>query len=474
MSTKAPNVYVMTFLLIILAAAATWIIPGGAYHRNQEQVGGEARQVIVPGTFAPVERNPQSIQIFRAPIQGFNDQASIIIFILILGGAFSIINESGTLTAVIPKLVSMLGKRTHLVIPLTMFLFSFFGATFGMCEEAMPFVSIFVPLAISLGYDSLVGVCMSFVGAGVGFASGFMNPITVQVPQNLAGLSVLTGSSYRTLVWFLSTAFAVIWVALYAARIKRRPQASSVYELDESWRTQLSSQVAMLVPLTARRVLCFVLMIATVILMMFGLSRLQWRTPELGAVFLALAIVLGSVSGIRPGRLAELFVSGVREFASAALIIAFANGVLVILKDGQVLDRIIYALTSTAFRLDSLTSSAPGLRLVVQSWTVYVMQGLLCFVIPSATGAASLTIKMLASLTDSGALGITKQTIVLAFQFGAGFTCMIVPTSGVTMGTLGLARIPYARWARWFWRLEAGLVLLSLIFLVWPALTYWP
>jgi uncharacterized ion transporter superfamily protein YfcC len=461
MTRKSPDVFVIAFSLILLAAAATWLLPGGSYTRQQERVGDSVREVVVPGTYHVEPSKPQLAAIFLAPLRGFLRMAPIIALIFVVGGAFNILNDTGAIAAGIYQLVKLLGKRSYLIIPIVMTVFSFFGGAYGMCEEAMPFALIFVPMAIALGYDSLVGICLSFVAAGVGFAAGFLNPFTVQISQGIAGVPLGSGIRYRLLVWAVATAFTIVWVMVYAARVKADPKRSPMYDLDQTRREALEAAEQDQVVFTWRHGLCLLVLAGAVVGLIIGSTVLKWYMVEFGGLFFAMGVLAGLAAGLGPSKLAKSFIAGAKDIASAALIVAFAGGIVVILEDGHILDTILYGMAS-------VTSHFGG---VLAAQAMFVLQMLLNFFIPSGSTKAVLTMPLLAPLADLS--GITRQTLVLAYQLGAGFTSMIIPTSGVTVGTLALAKIPYERWVKWHWPLQAAFVVLSLLALVWPALTGW-
>lgn len=461
MPKKSPDVFVIAFTLILLAAAATWILPGGSYQRQTENVGGTQREVVLPGTYKVEPSNPQLGAIFLAPMRGFLRMGAIIGLIFIVGGAFNILNDTGAIAAGIHQLVKLLGHRSYLIIPIVMTVFSFFGGAYGMAEEAIPFALIFVPLALALGYDSIVGVCLSFVAAGVGFSAGFLNPFTVQISQAIAGVPLGSGIYYRILVWVIATAVAVVWVMVYAARVKADPTRSIMYDLDRQRREEIGKAEAEQVVFTWRHGLCLVVLLGAVVGLIVGSTVYRWYMVEFAGLFFAMGVLAGLAGGIGPNRLAKSFITGAKDLAGAALIVAFAGGIVVILEDGHILDTILYGMAS-------VTSHFGG---VLAAQAMYVLQLILNFFIPSGSTKAVLTMPLLAPLADLS--GITRQTLVLAYQLGAGFNSMILPTSAVTVGTLALAKIPYERWVRWNWPLQVVLFVLSLAVLVWPALVGW-
>ena len=461
MLKKVPDVFVIVFSLIILAAVATWVLPGGSYQRTEVKIEGGTREVVEPGSFRTEPSVPQTVQVFTAPIHGFLKLGDIVVFILLVGGSFAILDATGAIAAGITRLVRLLRGREFLVIPIVMTFFSFFGAAFGMCEEAIPFVLIFVPLALALGYDSIVGASLSFLAAGVGFAGAFINPFTLQIAQGLSGVPPLSGMGYRVLVWTVATGLTITWVMVYGARIRRDPKASPMYELDRVRREALEARETEAAVFTWRHGLNLAILAGVVVAMIYGSAALGWYIVELGGLFFAMGIVTGLVSGMGPNRLAKAFVTGCKDIVGAALIVGFAGGILVVLQDGHVMDTILHGMAS-------LTSRLPG---VVSAWVMYGIQLGINFFIPSGSTKAALTMPLMAPLADLS--GITRQTAVLAYQLGDGFTNMIIPTSGVTVGTLAMAKIPFEKWFRWNLPMQGMFVLLSLAFLVWPVLAHW-
>jgi len=460
---KVPDVFVIVFSLIILAAVLTWVLPGGSYERTEKVVNGQSRTIVVDGSYHAEPARPQTWQIFTAPVNGFlrSGITEIVVFIFLVGGAFYVLNETGAIAAGIHQLVRILKGREYLVIPIVMTFFSFFGAAFGMCEEAIPFVLIFVPLALALGYDSIVGISLSFLAAGVGFAGAFVNPFTLQIAQGLAGLPPLSGMGYRLIVWTVATGVTIAWVMVYAARIKTDPTRSPMYEFDCVRREELLAQQQEQMEFTWRHGTNLAILGLVIVAMIYGAAVRGWFIVEIAGLFVAMGIITGLVSGMDLNHLAKTFIAGCRDIAGAALIVGFVGGIIVILESGNIMDTILHG-------MGTVTSQLPGL---VSAWSMYGMQVVLNTFIPSGSTKAALTMPLMAPLADLS--GITRQTAVLAYQLGDGFTNMIIPTSGVTIGTLAMARIPYEKWARWNLPMQAMFIVMSLLFLVWPVLSGW-
>jgi len=440
-------------------AAFTWILPAGEYARRQE----DGRTVLVPGSYHRVERSGQGIgRIFLAPVRGFVKAAEVVGFILFVGGAFGLIQGTGTLEALIGTLTRMSEQREIIrraMIPFFMILFSLFGAVFGMSEEVIPFILIFVPLAVSLGYDVITGIAVPFLGAGLGFASAFMNPFTVGIAQGIAELPAFSGLTYRILAWVFFTAVGIAYVYRYAVRVQGCPHLSPVPEVNRVWQSARRDSGVQV--LTRRQKGVLVLFGAGILILVVGVLRFRWYVGEIAALFLAIGVFSGLLGGVSANRMAELFVKGARNLVGAALIVAFARGILVIAEEGKIIDTILYSLSG------GIRSVPPVLAGVV----MFVVQTCINFFVPSGSGQAALTMPIMAPLSDL--IGITRQTAVLAFQFGDGFTNMIIPTSAVTMGVLGVAGVPWEKWARWLLPLEVLLFILACLWMIPPVLFGW-
>ncbi len=458
---KIPNTFVIVYSIILLAAMATWIVPGGHFDREIVDKGGMKREVLVKDSFQYQENSPQIFAVFEAPLRGIIRMADIIGFIFLVGGAFYIFQKTGAITAAIGKIVKRMKGHEKWIIVIVMTLFSFFGAFFGMCEEAMPFVLIFVPLSLALGYDSITGLCFSFLAAGIGFATAFFNPFTVQIAQKFSEIPPVSGWEYRAGVWVLVTAFTVFWVVRYAEKIKRNPQKSITFEIDRHKRSHLENEQQEAGEFTRRHAGVLLVLTLGVGGLFYGVIQLHWYIIELAALFLAMGILGGWVGGLNVNETAEGFIEGARDIASAALIVGFAAGIIVILEDGKILDTILYSMSQ-------LTGESQPL---LSAYLMYGVQMFLNFFIPSGTTKAALTMPLFAPLADLS--GMTRQTAVLAYQFGDGFTNMIIPTSGVTVGTLAMAKVPFEKWFKWLLPLEIVFIILSLLLLIPPVMSNW-
>jgi uncharacterized ion transporter superfamily protein YfcC len=465
---KAPDTTLIIFSIIVLAAVLTWLLPAGAYEKAEIMVEGAGmREVVVPGSYATVERAFDGVGerllhtvaiVLQAPILGFidPDAAPIIAFVLLVGGAFAVLQQTGAVETSLRRLVraSQQSRAVEvLTIPIFMFLFSLGGAVFGMAEEVIPFILIFVPLALALGYDSLTGVAIPFLGSAAGFAGAFLNPFTVGVAQGIAAVPLFSGVGFRVGLWVVVTAVTTAFVMWHARRVRRDPRRSLTFEIDERKRHEglhLDAEGASDV-LTGRQRAVLGVFFGGLAVLVFGVLVFKWYIIEIAALFIALGIVMGIVGGLGGNGTAQAFMDGAKDLVATALIIALARGILIVMQDGQIIDTILHA----------LASGLEGTGSTVAAFAMFGSQTVINFFVPSGSGQAALTMPLMAPLSDL--VDVSRQTAVLAFQMGDGFTNMIIPTSAVLMGALTLGGVPWQKWARWVLPLQLSLFALGLV-----------
>lgn len=521
MLKKIPHTYVIVFGIIVVSAMLTWFIPGGSFDRQTVNVNGIDRSVVVPGSFHYVERNPQTWQVFSALFDGFVDKAEIIVFVLIIGGAFWIMNESKAIDVAIQSVLRFTKKIEHnriimkigadnLIFLVIMSVFSFFGAVFGMSEETIAFVVIFVPLAISMGYDSIVGVSLCFVAAALGFAGAFLNPFTIGIAQGLSNLPLFSGLEYRLVLWVVISITGFIFVLRYAKKIKRNPSLSLVKDTDTYWKelhqsgtvqaeyyTPVSAWVVYILLslamaafsyfypmsklsfgeakfvlpvlpvltvlfastgwITLRKSVHFFIihiLLFTILFLITGVMGFGWYIKEIATLFFVMGIAAGIAMSYSANKITKLFLDGVKDIQSAAIIVGLAGGIIIILNNGNIIDTLLYKLSESISGMGRFTSVS----------MMYVVQTLINLVMPSGSAKAALTMPMMSQFSDL--IGVSRQATVVAYQLGDGFTNMITPVSGVLLGVLTMAKIPYDKWFRWVLPLMIILTLLGFILLV--------
>ena len=518
MFKRFPHTYVIIFYIIILAAICTWIIPGGQYTEKTILVDGTETKVM---QFQYTENVKQTWQIFSSLFTGFQRQSGIIVFILMVGGAFWIMNDSKSIDTGIFAFLRFTKRMEHygffrvfginnIILVLIMIMFSVFGAVYGMSEETIAFIIILVPLAISMGYDSITGVAIVFVAAGLGFAGAILNPFTIGIAQSIAGLPLFSGIEYRLLCWIIINFAGIYYIIRYANRILKHPEESLVHKEDDYWRransetgsqfnyhTPLSGWLIfvliaivlvifsfnhMLTPLkignisksvpvipvltvlfiltgflSLRKSVHFfilLLLLFTILFLIIGVMGYRWFIMEIATLFFVMGILAGIAINFSPNKIVKLFLEGVKDIIPAALVVGLAGGIIVILEDGKVIDTILY----------KLSMSMESMGKVSTVGMMYIIQTIINIAIPSGSAKAALTMPIMAPFSDL--VGLSRQATVMAYQFGDGFTNMITPTSGILIGVLGIARIPYNKWVKWITPLIIILILLGFLMLI--------
>lgn len=426
-----PHTLVLLFGMIVLAYGMTLVLTPGSYQRFTNDAG---REQVVAGSYeqlADVERMPPT-EVFTAIPHGFEAAGEIIFFILIIGGMFGVFRATGAADAAIGSMLRRFGSRPALLLGGTMAIFALGSATIGMAEEYIPFIPLLVALTAALGMDAIVAVGVVCVGYGVGYGAALINPFTVFIAQDIAGIPKGSGLAFRAilLVLFFFVGFHHVW--RYAKRVQANPEESLVADIEADVHIKPRDDL----PLTGRRRGVLIALGLALVALVVGLKFWDWYLVEMGALFLALSIVMAVVGGVSTDDAAKQFGIGASELTMTAMLVGFARSIQVVLEHGKVVDTIIAGLASPLQRL------GPELAAV----GMFMVQSVLNFFIPSGSGQAYVTMPLMAPLADL--VGVSRQVAVLAFQFGDGFTNILIPTNAVLIGILSIAAVPYDRWVR--------------------------
>ena len=439
-----PNGYVIITLLIILAVIATWIVPAGQYDRVIDEATG--REVVDPLSFEYIESTP--VGFFDAVVAiplGIKSMSGIIAFIFIVAGATAIVKSTGAIDAGLLALVHKFkGKDAPLLIA-TIIICSLTGSLIGFAQEIIPFIPLGVAMALSLGYDKIVGFDIVRTSTWVGFAASTLNPYVVTVAQEMAGLPIMSGLGYRTGIYVVFMAISIIYFLHYAKKVKEDPKNSVMHDY-ESEVDQSQFKMQDVGPLTTSHKFVLLTFFIGLMIAVYGIEGFGWGTNQMAAVLLLTGIVAGFVGGYGPDTIAKEFTAGMTGITSGALIAGFTGAIAIILADGQILDTIIYSLAQPL-------SQVSGIYTVIGMVLLY---SIITFFIGSAAGRAAATLPILIPLSDI--LGITRQTTVLAFILGGGITNMIWPNM---IYVLSFADIPYGSWVKHIWKLVVSLIVVA-------------
>ena len=417
---KFPHPLALLCGCVLLAAVASHVLPAGEYDRRDDPATG--RRVVVAGTYHAVAARPVgAFQTLVAIPRGMADAAAVIFFVFLIGGAFTVVDETGALRQGVDSLVRQFGHSDVLVVPAASLAFALGGVLDNMKEEIIALVPVTLLLVRRLGYRPVVAVAMSLGAAAVGAAFSPINPFQVGIAQQLAQLPLLSGSLFR--LAFLAAALGIwIWgTSRYAART--RGTATTAPDVTAG-------------TLDARRGAVLALVLVTFAALVFGALRLGWGFNEMAALFFAMGVVAGLVGGLGVGGTADALVTGFRSMAYAALLIGFARAIFVTLEEGRIVDTIVHGLFTPVAQLP-VALAALGMM---------VVHGLVHVPVPSPSGHAVLTLPILVPLADL--LGLSRQVTVLAYQYGGGLCELFTPTNGALMAILAAAQVPYEDWVR--------------------------
>ena len=450
---RMPTAYTILLLLLVLVAAATWIIPAGSYDR--------AGETPVAGTYHAVEQQPQGAgDVILASFQGFYDAVDVALFILMVGGFLGVVMATGAIDAGVSNVGRLLGGREIFLIPVLMILFSLGGTSFGMWEGTMAFFPLLIPVFTAAGYDPLVGISVVLLGSGAGVLASTVNPFATGIASGFAGVSLGDGLVVRIIMLVVFDAAAIWYVMAYAARVRNHPERSLTAGLAPAGTAKKGGDIP---ALDGRRKLVLALFALVFLVMIYAvipfdeiglpIPTLSWWFPELSGLFFVGGAVIGLAYGLGEEKTAETFVAGASELVGVALIIGISRGITVLMDGGQITDTVLY----WGERALEGTGSVAFLVLV------YLIYLPLSVLIPSSSGLATLSIPIVAPLGQFA--GVGGELIVTAFQSASGLVNIVTPTAAVVMGGLALGNVPYDRWLKFVWKLILIFFLLTLGFL---------
>lgn len=437
-----PDTYVIVFAVLLLAVAATYIVPAGTFDR----IENDGITTIVSGTYENVESAPAGfMDIFMSVQTGMVESAGLIFLVLFAGGMFEIINKSGAIHTGIYSAIDRMRGKEFLLIATIIILFALGGAVGALANSVIPFVAIGVLLVKALKFDAIVAVAITFNAAFIGFSAGFLNPYTVGVAHNIAELPLFSGMTFRLIAFVLLVGVTIWYTWRYCKKILNDP-SKSLIGIEAGGEDKLNFDETF----TSRHKMILLWTAAALIFFVFAVVKFQWTTDHMAAFFVIIGLVAGIIAGMNYNTIAITFLEGCKNLVYGALIIGLARAVLVIMENGQILDTLVNALSQP---LSALPPVATAIGM-------FVMNSVFNFFVPSGSGQAAIMMPIQTPLADM--IGITRQVSVLAFQFGDGFSNVLFPTSGPLMASLAVAGVSWIKWAKWFFPL----------FLIWTGIAF--
>lgn len=444
------NPFVLLFSIIVVCAVVSFFIEPGAY----ERIMSNGRSVVVPGTYHGIPRPDISFfDVFRAIPHGLIAGSSIIFLVLIVGGAIEVYNQTGTIPTGIARLVNIAGQKGGtLVLIIIFWIFAILGGFLGWIEAAIPFVPLVIPIILALGFDAMTAVAVVVLGSMTGFALGPTNMYTIGIAHQIAELPMFSGFGLRFVAYLCFTAIALIYILVYAYRVKRNPARSMVSDIDLT-DIQMNYQGDQGKKLTITQLLSLLILIATFVCVVYGMTELKWTINDMSAAFLFTGIVAGVLGGMGSSEIANSFINGAKGSMGGAMVVGVAQGVGWILNKTGLMDPLIHSLSGYLTNL-SVLSSAIGIFAIV-----ILLTGL----VASGSGKAVALMPILIPLADL--VGLSRQTAIFAYQLGDGIAHPAYFTYGTLLIFLSYAKIPYLRWMKFATPLFVIFIILGIFFL---------
>lgn len=435
---RVPHSFVIVFTIIVAAMLMTWIVPAGEYVRVENAQG---IKVIDPTQFQYLERSPVSpLLIPLYIIKAFIKRVDLMLVILFSGGAFHMLTQSGSLQAIIAKLAKKFSNNLYVFIPILTLVFGLICTTQAV-NMFIAFAPVMVMLYLAIGLDSITGAAIILLGGAIGFSTGTLNPSTTVVAQKIADLPLYSGIGYRWVCFAVYYVITNIALIRYALKVQKDPTKSPMYDLDKENELNKGGNLDDFGKIDLRAILNVTALVVALGVVIFGSIKLGWDMQEMGAMFIWLAIIVGIISGFDANTISKNFLEGCKKMMSAMIIIGLAQSISVIMTDGKIIDTVVHALAGGLNNVPAFLQ-APAMLIANTIINVFLTSG---------SGQAAAVMPIMIPLSDL--IGMTRQTSILAFNFGDGFCNYILPTSTALMGIISACNIPYDRWMRFMWKI---------------------
>ena len=469
-----PTAYTVLFIVLVFAAILTHTVPAGSYAKllynedttnfaitmpdgtEQEMPATQAtldelgikvdvekftdgsiyKPVAIPGSYEEIESNPQGImEIIQAPINGVYETIDIIMFVFVIGGIIGILNNSGAFDAGFAALSRATRGREYLLIVIVTFLIALGGTTFGLAEETIALYPILVPVFMIAGYDAIVCIAALYMGSSIGTMFSTVNPFSSVIASNAAGIAFTNGLAFRLIGLVIATIITVAYIIRYAEKIKKNPEASLIYSQKAEIESRFLHANKEVPEFTFRRKAMLTIFTAAFGVMIWGVSSQGWWFMEMTALFLVVGVLMGILSGLGEKDAVNHFVAGAADLVGVALTIGVARAVNLIMDNGLISDSILY----------STTQLVDGMNGGIFAIIMLLVFSVLGFFIPSSSGLAVLSMPIMAPLADT--VGIPREVVVSAYQYGQGLMAFITPT-GLILVTLSMVDVTYDKWLK--------------------------
>ena len=434
-----PDTLIIVAVVVLIVAILSWVIPSGTYDYQEQDINGRIRNVAIDGTYHVVDKSEVTttgfLGLFASFYRGCVDAADIIFVILCCCGTFGVLVKTGAFHSGIGVLLKRLGSKGLLMVPILMLIFGLGGSIFGMASEFYGFYPLIIGLGIAMGYDAMFGFGVIACGEFIGFMGATMNPYTVGIAQNIAGLELYSGTWYRAICFVVFQTIAIIYVIRYAKKLEKDPTLSVVY--GEKSIHEFSGGALDEYKFKTDDALVILDMVVTLVVLMLGLMKWGWDYPQLCGLFLIMSMVAALIKKWSPNKWCAEFIDSAKTVVWGCILTGTAKAIVVVMNDAMIMDTVI-------FYLSNLLKNAPG---SLSAILMLFVQTIINFFIPSGSGQAVATMPIMAQLSDI--IGVSRQVAVLAFQFGDGLSNIFWPTADIVI-ICGLGGIKLEKWYKWF------------------------
>ena len=434
-----PDTLIIVASVVLLVAILSWIIPSGTYDYQEMNINGRIRNVAIDGTYHTIDKSEVTttgfLGFFSVLYRGCVEAADVIFMILCCCGTFGVVVKTGAFHAGIGTILKKLKGKEILLVPIIMMIFGLGGSVFGMASEFYGFYPLIVGLGVALGYDAMFGFAIIAVGEFVGFMGATLNPYSVGIAQTISGVELYSGTGYRAICFVIFMAISIIYVMVYGRKIKKNPGASVVFReknIHPFDRDELNEY-----SFTLKDGLVLLDVLVVLVVLMLGLIKWGWDFPQLCGLFLLMSMIAAAICKWSPNKWCSEFIDSAKTAMWGCILTGIAKAIKLVMQDAQIMDTVIYGFSN-------VLKNAPH---AVSAQVMLVVQTLINFFIPSATGQASATMPIMAQLADI--IGVSRQTAVLAFQFGDGLSNIFWPTADIVI-ICGLGGISLQKWYKWF------------------------
>lgn len=448
---RFPDGIVLLFAIIIIVGIMSYVVPAGKF----ETMVVNGRKLVDPSSFHYVAQKPVGLfDLFISIPAGMQNASALIFMILLIGGAIRVFESTGAISGAIGWFANRFGQdRSSWVLVLITTFFACLGAFPGMMEAAIPFAPLCIGIALSLGYDVVVGMSVAVLGINLGWTAGPTNPWTVGIGHNLAGLPMFSGIEYRLAIFFIFLIICNLFILRYAAKVKKDPTKSLVWEMEDKFTPAQAIDLAN-TQLTGRHKVILLLFVATLGTIIFGTLQYKWGIPQMSALYIIGATAAGIVAGYGANKIADTMIDGGRAIFGAVVAVGLARAIGIVMDNSSITDTIINFLSMP---LKDLNPAFTGVAM-------FIVQSILNLFVPSGSGLAVLTLPIMLPLSDI--VHLNKQIAILAFQFGDGLTNICFPTVAVLIAYLTYTKIPFPKWLQFITPYVCMTCLVAVVFLV--------